>query len=369
MIQIGFFTMGVMLSSELPDVSIFTDHEFVDFRLSANGTTLLEERYYALNGRITVCDISSLVEHYMAGNADLNLSEFFIEAYVGEDETDYTDLSFTVIYCDKDLSLYNPSEFLLNNFLTLTPYRRIAPESYVEVQWFAADREPIAFRVYATFLNCSGKRDTYSYVQSGNGKIQHGDGILREFVMLPDVVAKIKSGKKIESVTLLSITLRCGNRSLTIFADPALTGITPFFYTNCFNIVEQLPLKRITTDKIKVDRSLANLGRSSQFYDVSTTKEYEVQTAPLTSDESLQLEQMLTSPSVRVPIDNDMNWLETDFDAMRPILITDFTCELSDTDEKPNTAKFTWRFKENRPRYILANDGNIFDEHFNYVFK
>lgn len=54
----------------------------------------------------------------------------------------------------------------------------------------------------------------------------------------------------------------------------------------------------------------------------------------LTSDECLQVEQMLTSPSVRIPYGPDVALYDTDFDALIPIIITDFTSELSDTDEK-----------------------------------
>ena len=48
----GFYTPAVVLSSDLPDITIFTDHEFVDFRLLAGGYALLEGRYYALDSSI-----------------------------------------------------------------------------------------------------------------------------------------------------------------------------------------------------------------------------------------------------------------------------------------------------------------------------
>lgn len=48
MIRFGFYTPAVVLSSDLLDITIFTDHEFVDFRLLADGYALLEGRYYAL---------------------------------------------------------------------------------------------------------------------------------------------------------------------------------------------------------------------------------------------------------------------------------------------------------------------------------
>jgi len=43
--------------------------------------------------------------------------------------------------------------------------------------------------------------------------------------------------------------------------------------------------QRTTTEKVKTDRSVATLGKTSRFYDVTTSKEYEVESAPLTSGE------------------------------------------------------------------------------------
>ena len=367
MIRIGFYTPTVMLSADLPDVSIFTDQDFVDFRLTSGGMVLLDERYYTYNGSATVADIASLIEQYMAGNPDLNFSEFIIEASAPDGSA--ASHSFRVIYCDRALGLYDPSQWLLENFLTLSAYRRIAPDTFFELQWFATDREPIAFFIYATYLDPEGNTATYRYVLSGNGMIQHGDGINREFVLLADVRAKIQAATKASTPpTLLSVTARCGERSLTLFVDPALADTLPFHYTNCFNVVEQLILPHATTHKIKADRSIATLGKSARFYNVTTAKEYEVQSAPLTSDECLQVEQMLTSPVVRIPWGTDSNLAETDFDAMLPILITDFTSELSDTDDKPNSVKFTWRFKDTRPKFNARYSPGIFDTHFQPPF-
>ena len=61
MIRFGFYTPAVVLSSDLPDITIFTDHEFVDFRLLAGGNPLLQGRYYALNDTTVVSDISKKV--------------------------------------------------------------------------------------------------------------------------------------------------------------------------------------------------------------------------------------------------------------------------------------------------------------------
>lgn len=366
MIRFGFHTPDVVLSSDLPDITVFTDHDFVDVRLSAYGNVLLAGRYYALNGSARVSDISSLVEGFLAGNTDENLCEFNIEAFVG---AEIAEQSFTVLYCDKATGLYDPADWLRQNFLTLSPIRRLAPDSFINVSWYTTEKEGISFRVYATFLNDKGVRDTYFYVHSGNGLIAHINGIMSEYVYMDDVRQRVMEAKKLTSLTLLSVTVRCGERSATFFIDPALADVVPFYYLNCFGVVEQLPLQRITTEKLKTDRSIATLGSASRFYDVTTSKEYEVESAPLTSDECLQVEQLFTSPTVRIPFGIYSVLYETDFDALATILITDFTSELSDTDEKPNSVKFTWRFAEIRPKVNIPTSPGIFNDKFQPPFS
>lgn len=222
----------------------------------------------------------------------------------------------------------------------LTPIRRLALDSFMNLSWYTTEKEGIMFCVYCTFINDKWLCDTYLYAHLGNGLIAHFDGIMIEYVGRDQIREKVKVAKKIETLTLQSVTVRCGNRSATFFIDPALADIEPFYYLNCFGVPEHISLSRITTEKVKADRSIASLGKTSQFYDIQTSKTYEVESALLTSDECLQVEQMLTSPSVRVPFGGYNSIYEMDFDALISILITEFASELSDTDEKPNKVKF-----------------------------
>lgn len=128
-------------------------------------------------------------------------------------------------------------------------------------------------------------------------------------------------------------------------------------------------MPRTTIEKVKSDCSVALLGKTSKFYDITHSKEYEVEIGPLIADEFLQVEQMLTSPSVKVPFGSDMAVYENDFDAMLPILITDLTCEFSDTDEKLNKVKFTWRQSANRPLMDAPRTASIFNDKFNKTYS
>ena len=54
---------------------------------------------------------------------------------------------------------------------------------------------------------------------------------------------------------------------------------------------------------------------------------------------------------------------------MKPILITDFTSEISDGDDKLNTVKFTWRFTHNLPAANIPTTSDIFTDTFNPTFS
>ena len=166
--------------------------------------------------------------------------------------------------------------------------------------------------------------------------------------------------KKFSGVTLLSVTIHCGERLATFFINPALAEVIPFYYLNHFDVIKQLSLLRITTEKVKTDHSVATLGKNSRFYDVTTSKKYEVESAPLTSDECLQVKQLFTLPTVRIPFDIYSVLYGTNFDALTTILITDFTSEISGTNEKLNTVKFTLRFAVNRPKVNIPTSPAYF---------
>lgn len=72
------------------------------------------------------------------------------------------------------------------------------------------------------------------------------------------------------------------------------------------------------------------------------------------------MKQLFTLPTVRIPFDIYSVLYGTNFDALTTILITDFTSEISDTNEKLNTVKFTLRFAVNRPKVNIPTSPGIF---------
>ena len=105
----------------------------------------------------------------------------------------------------------------------------------------------------------------------------------------------------------------------------------------------------------------------SQFYDATCEQTYDVQSAGLTADECSLAEQMFCSDDVRTPYESAPD--DGDFDALRPVLITDSTSEIADDPEKPNTVKFAWRYAENRIAQRNPLGVGIFTEPYDYTFR
>lgn len=361
MIRIIYNAPGLLFSSDVPDIQISTDHDFVDVRLRCDTLELLSERFYAVQGIVTIRDVAPLINQVFQSDIECDMAEVSIEVSAGEETAN--PVTFSTIYCNRDTDLYDPAEWLAENFLTTVRSRRIAPNGWLRLSWYARRQESIAVSVLITYLNDIGQRQTYEWQYRGNNQSAAADSILSEHIKMEEIIAAIKSQGN-SNPNIQSFTVQCGHRMATYYVDPALADVPVFHFTNCFNRQEQLPLQCTTTAKIKKDHAIATLGNEAQFYNVTLGKEYETQTAPLTSDECELMEQMLTANDVRIPYRKGGNY-ESDYFSMKPILITDFTSEISNGDEKLNSVKFTWRFVHNLPGITLPDIPGIFNDTFN----
>ena len=143
---------------------------------------------------------------------------------------------------------------------------------------------------------------------------------------------------------LLAYTVSWGNRSFSFYVHSYNPDIT-FTFRNCFNVLESVSLLAVTTAKTKVERSVAVARSLCSFYDQTTTKEYEVISSPLSMAEAQWIEQLFMSHSVRLGVAPDVTSLPL-------VLITDNSCEITDSNTEPNRIKFNWQFKDLTPRNL-----------------
>lgn len=359
-----------LLTCQLGDVSILTDHQYLNVEFATATEVLLSGKFYATNSSVTLCDLRSLTELAIKATS-FSVEKFYVRAMYDDEETE---AAFTAVYCDRDIDIYDVEPLFKNHFLTAAKSRRIAPNSFVFLSFFARKGERLTYHIFCDYILGTSKEERGSSVERGHTSFVGGlanfsaveDNVQTLAVLCSDVQKRASELEGTE-VELVSFTVRCDNRAVTFFIDKSLSGQRCFFFRNAFNAPDLLFFPAVTTAKTSNDRSLAVLTDRSEFYDNTPKQEFEVQSGALTADECALAEQLFSADDVRVTYESQPD--DADFDALRPILITDFTCELADLPEKPNTVIFTWRYGTNRVTLANPVTDNIFTEPYNFTFS
>ena len=366
--RITYKPQGILLSSAIGEVGIEVEGSYVDVRLTATGgITILSERYYAYGGRVTLYDLASLMEAEMRASgstfADFTLTVF--TDTIGNKSDSYT---FHILYCDRFTVCTDIETFLRENFLSTLQYRRVADGSTTSLFFFTFAGDSLAYSIsYVARKIETGSiyRNTFTL----GGGTATGWGVQQINVAISSIVADAaaKAGARLTEMEVVSFTVTCGQRSISCFVDRSLSDPDNCFaFRNCFNVWDVAVLPHITNAKTDVDRSTAVINGSSRFYNQSVNKTYEVTAGPLTADEAAWIDQLFTSYEVFRFEPNDCD--ETEPYLLQHILITDMNCEISDSDEKPNTVKFTWRYTDNRAIVRFSASRGIFTSPFDYRY-
>lgn len=359
-----------LLTCQLGDVSILTDHQYLNVEFATATEVLLSGKFYATNSSVTLCDLRSLTELAIKATS-FSVEKFYVRAMYDDEETE---AAFTAVYCNRDIDIYDVEPLFKNHFLTAAKSRRIAPNSFVFLSFFARKGERLTYHIFCDYILGTSKEERGSSVERGHTSFVGG---LANFSAVEDNVQTLtvlcsevqKRASEIEGteVELVSFTVRCDNRAVSFFIDKSLSGLRCFFFRNAFNAPDLLYFPAVTTAKTSNDRSLAVLTDRSEFYDNTPKQEFEVQSGALTADECALAEQLFSADDVRVTYESQPD--DADFDALRPILITDFTCEMADLPEKANSVKFTWRYATNHSTLANPVHDDIFTNAYNFTFK
>lgn len=364
-----------LLTCQLGDVAILTDHQYLNVVFATATEVLLSGKFYAANGTVTLADLRSLAELAIKATG-FSVEKFYVRAVYGDEQVE---ASFTAVYCDCDIDIYDVEPLFKNHFLTAARSRRIAPDAFVFLSFFARKGERLTYHIFCDYL-VKGKSGEVRGKSAVERDLQRGQtsfiGGLANFSAVEDNVQTLtvicsevqKRASEIEGteVELVSFTVRCDNRAITFFIDKSLSGQRCFYFRNAFNAPDLLYFTAVTTAKTSNDRSLAVLTDRSEFYDNAPKQEFEVQSGALTADECALAEQLFSADDARVTYESQPD--DADFDALRPILISDFTCELADLQEKPNSVKFTWRYATNRPTLTNPVHDEVFNDSYNFTF-
>lgn len=361
---------GILLSSNVGEILIDVDGTYVDVQLvaSVGSIAILSERYYAYGGRVTLYDIGSLIEADMRSSGK-SYAVYTLKVFTDTVSNLSDSCTFNILYCDRFTVCTDVETFLRENFLTSLQFRRVADNSTTSLYFFTFESDSLAYTISYRARKIANGAMISNTIYLGSGTAT-GWGVQQINIPVSLVLADAasKAVARLTEMEVISFTVACGQRSITFFVDRSLPDESDVFaFRNCFNVWDVAVLPHITTAKTDVDRSTAVVNGVSQFYNQSVEKKYEVTAGPLTSDEAQWLDQLMTSYDV-------MRFEPNDCDPDEPyifqsILITDMTCEISDSDEKPNTVKFTWRYADNRPIIRFSASRGIFTSPFDYRYS
>lgn len=349
----------LIFSTQLKELEYSTNLDIVTLSLCEDkdwGTLIFSTTVYPVGGTAVFYDIASVVELYMQkkGYSSMRLT---VEL---SDSASNSLIVWTksVIYCKYFVQL-DAKSFVSNNFLTTMSYKRTFRNS-TEYLSIYSDAGSLQIEANCIYRNNIGKTlsATISLAAVSFSQAESYTIALK----YDDIVDNLKKNN-FDAKKLLAYTVLCNGRAFTFYVQDVTPEVS-FTFRNCFNVLETVSLSAVTTTKTKVERSIAVLSTMSCPYDLEVTKEYEVQSAPLTYDEAQWIEQLFMSPCV---------WLGADksVEALPMVIVTDSTCEISDTNTDSNSVKFSWRFAEAEPHIHTMNmpDDRIHKEQFTHQYN
>ena len=342
-----------VFSSQIGDIELSTDQAKIEIVVEDGLTKMFKTMLYAYNGKVTLVNIGEVLENYMLAN-DKVFTAFTVYyntaegAYIGS-------FNLNTQYCSLKLDT-NPGLFGSYNFLSTLTAKRV-PRNAIDYIWLLHGQDSGVVMAHCVYEQENG--EIANKTVTVRRLITNDLGVTQIIINQTQLLLLLRSGGTSVS-KLLSFAIEFNNRYFTYYVTDKVADVS-FVFKNCFNVDEIAYFNAITTTTTKVNRSTAVVGGRHLFYDQSVDKTYEVESAPLTSDEAYWVEQLLMSHSVRL---NDSS--------LHDVIITDSTCEISDNDEQLNKVKFTWQFAMKTPHLMKSfreDTNGIFTEPYNQTFN
>ncbi|MBO4250560.1 MAG: hypothetical protein J5884_04815 [Paludibacteraceae bacterium] len=333
-----------LFTCDVPNMVITTDRPSVDVALKVRSVTIFSTTYYASSGKVTVRDLSSVLESYFI-NQNISIASVDFEFQDGE-VSDH--VSFEAIYCRLRCIGLSAEDFYLNHFLT-TSTNRLTTIDCPEYLSCYLTRGLHGGTVTAMVQLPNGSVTTYSYYKNIRALT---DRVVSFLIAPADVQAKISTDMNME-VKLLQFTYTLEQRTCRFFIQ-RVPAARRFFFWNVFNCKEAVAFPAETIKQLETDFSETVIEHRFAQYDVEHTRTFQTQTGDLLSLQTQWLEQFLTSPKIQLAWGNNPT-----------VLIIEYEHEISDAPGKANAINFKWKLSDQRITLEeLTETSGIFTEHY-----
>ena len=312
---------------------------------------LLETTMYPVYGHIRLYDLANLYEEYLRSQ---NTEDIYPYAILEIDIGNYTWEDNMIIYCPYRCNM-TALEFINKHFLTTLTTKRIPADATRDdeiIAYLLTSEEAATTRTVemtAVFRAPDGSIVSHTCSYPDSSRYQY-DGIATspdEINIFFDHYCHEACNYDWRDLVPLSYTISMGQRTFTYYIDPDFKPSVRFRFRNAFNAEETIYLDAVTVVKTDTERSLATSHGVSLFYDQVDSQEYEVTTAPLSSEEAAWATQLLLSHRVQ-RVEEDGSLVE--------VLITDMNAEVTDSDEEHRRLKFTYRMAKQGASLKIRQD-------------
>jgi len=359
------------LSSHLPTIVFVSDSATVQLSLTARtydtyrtkyyDHALLDVTLYTYNGYAYLYDLRSLVEQFCISHGADYIGILY--SLDGGDEKELCNVFFCSLAEHQDVHPEDIADFIDAHFLTTLPVRRV-PRSATTLLWFGFTDEggdPTTATAQCTIR-----------LADGSTEVQEVDVPFGEYNYLDASPAKLATalddaGLLPEGATLLAAHIECEGRHATIYIEDDYRTLLPLAFRNAFNVWETVYLPAVTTAKTEVEQSIATCHGIRTQYDRTPAQSYEVETASLTREEAIWLQQLITSPEIYLL--TDPYYLPHGIESLPRILITEHTSEIHDDDANTNAIKFTYQFANSTLPYPFISSSRIHQSTFGHAYN
>ena len=346
------------LSSALPEsFTVDTDQgeEYVEVHISLDGSCIYSTRLYGdANGTCTFYELRQIVEQSMIAR-NLTLASFSLTV-AHENGADELEDKYIIFSRYKNAERYTAG-FLESHFLVSRASYMIPRNVYGSLPFFATAEEDVS-----PYLDCVFDKDGEIYNFRLENPIHHYNRPSMYYISVypPSIKARADNEEGEDCGKLLSISVHAGRRTVTVYVvdeEPCIQ----FYFRNCYNAVEVMPVFGTTTLKTEISRKEAVSGDVISFYDKSVSRKWQVKTVPLSQEEARWYNEFLESDYVYLELNQDFNDLR--------ILISDITSEISDSSKDLVHIKFSWRFEDNSVWINEDHFPQVFSAPYNDTFK
>ena len=336
MISLSTHIPDFVFSASLPDKVVISNDHSVDVAITSDLGNVCPPAVYAVyNGEVTIYDFRRLIETFMEFK-EQTVCRFSIKG--AEDELK----SFFVVYSTEAVSPY-AKEWCNAHFLTTREAGEFVINNWYTLSFVKTDDHPEKVEFFVNLLKKDG---TIEQAYLAGNTFEEADSLCSFQVPLlaPE-----------DGSTVLSVSVRVGARSFTFFRHEQPFNFSLKF-KNAFGVWEVAHLCAVTERKTTDGRKTANIMRRVAVYGAERKVSFTSTTAPLPIDTARWIDQLATSPQVRL------------FPGGQEIIMLNSPVEVSDSRTDSNSVKFSWQFPDGADHSAEPRYWRIFQKPFNDIF-